>query len=364
MKIKDITDYIESLVPLELQEDYDNSGLILGSPEMEIRAVLLCLDITKEVLEEAAMKGCNLIISHHPLIFKGIRRITGSDDEQKIIIQAIRNDIAVYALHTNLDNAIGGLNSLLCSKLGIKKVKVLQPSANMLKKLVTFCPVEFAEKVRQALFDAGAGHIGNYDCCSFNLTGQGTFRASDAAQPFVGEKNLLHFENETRIEVIFPSYIQQPLVKSLIANHPYEEVAFDIYPLHNTFDKAGAGITGELEEEKDVTEVFSLIKEVTGIPVIRHSAPAGKKIKRISLCTGSGSFLIPDAIRANSDLFLTADLKYHDFFKTSGKMILADIGHYESEHFVKEWIYSVLIEKFPNFAILISGVNTNPINYF
>jgi len=364
MKLICITDYIESLIPLELQEDYDNSGLILGNPDEEIKGVLLCLDITEEVLDEAIKKECNVIISHHPLIFKSIKRITDSDEEQRIILKAIRNNIAVYALHTNLDNSIAGLNALLCRKIGIKDYKILQPSRNMLKKLVTFCPHEFAEKVRMALFDAGAGHIGNYDCCSYNIQGQGTFRASDQAQPFVGEKNKLHYEDETRIEVIFPSFLEKNLIKTLTENHPYEEVAFDIYSLQNTYEKSGAGLVGELEQEEDLNIILNRIKEITGIPVIRHSSPLRKKIKRVALCTGSGSFLIPEAIHAGSDLFLTADMKYHDFFRSQKKIILADIGHYESEQFVKEWIYSILIEKFSTFAVLISETNTNPVKYY
>jgi len=231
MKVKDITAFIESKIPLDFQEDYDNSGLILGDPQQEIMAILVCLDITEQVFEEALNKKCNMIISHHPLIFNGIKKITSSDVEQRIIINAIQNNIAIYALHTNLDNSFDGLNALLCQKFGILNYKILLPSPNKLNKLVTFCPHEFAEKVRLALFSAGAGHIGNYDYCSYNIHGQGTFRASDEAKPFVGEINKLHFEDETRIEVVFPSFLEKELIRTLIENHPYEEVAYDIYGL-------------------------------------------------------------------------------------------------------------------------------------
>jgi dinuclear metal center YbgI/SA1388 family protein len=364
MKVKDITNYLESIIPLELQEDYDNSGMITGSPDQETEAALLCLDTTEAVLDEAIKKKCSLIISHHPLIFNGIKKITDTEEDQRILIRAIRNNISVYAMHTNLDNAFDGLNALICKKAGINGYKILLPSTNKLSKLVTFCPDDYAEKVRMALFHGGAGHIGNYDYCSYNIRGQGTFRASEQSQPFVGEKQKLHFENEIRIEVIFPSFLEHRLIKSLKQNHPYEEVAYDIYPLKNIYEKAGAGLVGNLEEEKDLFEVFENIKRITGIPVIRHSALTGKKIKRIAVCSGSGSFLIQDAISEKADLFLTADLKYHDFFKSRNKIIIADIGHYESEQFVKEWIYSVLIEKFPTFAFLISETNTNPVNYY
>jgi dinuclear metal center YbgI/SA1388 family protein len=364
MKVKDITDYIESKIPLELQEDYDNSGLILGNPQQEIRAVLLCLDITGQVLNEAFSKECNMIISHHPLIFKGIKKLTGSDAEQRLIIKAIENNIAIYALHTNLDNSFDGLNALLCKKLGIINFKILQPSMNQLNKLVTFCPHKFAEKVRMSLFKVGAGHIGNYDCCSFNSHGQGTFKASAQATPFVGEINKLHSEDETRIEVVFPSFLEKELINTLIESHPYEEVAYDIFSLKNRYEKSGAGLVGDLDQEKDLFDFLGSVKEVTGIPVIRHTIPTGKKIKRVALCSGSGNFLIQQALNERADLFLTADLKYHDFFKCQENLILADIGHYESEQFVKEWIYSVLIEKFSTFAVLISETNTNPVKYY
>lgn len=364
MQVKDITTFIESKIPLEFQEDYDNSGMILGNPQQEIQAVLLCLDITEQVLEEALSRNCNMIISHHPLIFNGIKRITGSDAEQRMIIKAIQNNIAIYALHTNLDNSFDGLNALLCKKFGILNYKILSPSGNQLNKLVTFCPHEFAEKVRSSLFNAGAGHIGNYDCCSYNIRGQGTFKASDLAKPFVGEINMLHFEDETRIEVIFPSYLEKSLIRTLIENHPYEEVAYDIYALKNKYEKSGAGLVGDLEHEQDLFDFLGMIKEITGIPVIRHTIPLGKKIKRIAICSGSGSFLIREAINEHADLYLTADFKYHDFFKSQGNLVLADIGHYESEQFVKEWIYSVLIEKFSTFAILISETNANPVKYY
>jgi dinuclear metal center YbgI/SA1388 family protein len=364
IKVKDIADYIESKVPLEFQEDYDNSGLILGNPQQEVRAVLLCLDITGQILDEAISNKCNMIISHHPLIFKGIKKLIGSDSEQRLIIKAIENNIAIYALHTNLDNSYDGLNALLCNKLGIINYKILQPSLNQLNKLVTFCPHECAEKVRMSLFKVGAGHIGNYDCCSFNSYGQGTFRASNQATPFVGEKNKLHFEDETRIEVVFPSFLETVLISTLIENHPYEEVAYDIFTLKNRYEKSGAGVVGDLEHEKDLFDFLRYVKEVTGTPVIRHTIPTGKKVKRVALCSGSGNFLIQQALNEQADLFLTADLKYHDFFKPQGDLVLADIGHYESEQFVKEWIYAVLIKKFSTFAVLISETNTNPVKYY
>jgi dinuclear metal center YbgI/SA1388 family protein len=364
MLLTEITKTLEQFAPLAFQEEYDNSGLIFGDKNMEIRGVLISLDITDGILDEAIKHNCNLIISHHPMIFKGLKRLTGGNLTERLTLKAIRNDIAIYAMHTNLDNAVNGLNAEFCDLLGLKNYKVLAPRTGLLSKLVTFCPIDHADRVRQALFDAGAGNIGNYDACSYNVAGQGTFRASEDAHPFVGEKNVVHTEPEIRIEAIFPRYIEHQLIEALLKMHPYEEVAYDIYPLSNTAGFAGSGMVGNLDVP--LTELLFLekVKSVLGIPVLRHSAFTGKQIFRVAVCTGSGSFLIPEAINSGADAFLTADLKYHEFFDTNERLILADIGHYESERFAKDLIYGILIKKFPNFAFLISKINTNPVHYY
>jgi dinuclear metal center YbgI/SA1388 family protein len=363
MKIAEIIRHLESLCPLSLQEDYDNCGLQLGDPDLEFQKALLCLDVTEAVIAEAVENHCNLVISHHPFIFRGIKKLTAAQPETSVITMAIRNNIAIYAIHTNLDNTLDGLNALVLSKIGVSKYRILSPMTDILSKLAVFCPVSHTEMVRQALFDAGAGHIGNYDYCSYNVRGEGTFRASDKASPFLGSKNILHVEPEVRIEVIFPRFLESKILTSLIAAHPYEEVAYDIYPLQNKLHQAGAGLIGDLDEPCDETDFLERLKQNLGIPVIRHTGFRLKPVKTVALCTGSGSFLIPQAVQAGADIFLTADLKYHDFFGLENKLMLADIGHYESEQWVKEWLYAVLIEKFPNFAFLISEVNTNPVHY-
>jgi len=364
MKISEIIRHLESISPLSLQEDYDNCGLLLGDPALEFQKALLCLDLTKEVMAEAISNQCNLVISHHPFIFRGLKKLTQDQPETEIITLAIKNDIAIYAMHTNLDNTLDGLNASILSKLGISRYRILSPKSGLLTKLAVFCPVDHADKVRQALFDAGAGRIGNYDCCSYNVNGQGTFRASDQANPYVGEKNRIHVEQETRIEVIFPGYLENRIVEALIAVHPYEEVAYDLYPLRNKMSQAGAGLIGELDEPLDETQFLIRVKNNLNIPVIRHSPFLSKTIKTVALCTGSGGFLIREAIGANADAYLTADLKYHNFFEAENRLLLADIGHYESEQGVKDWLYDAFIEKFPTFAFLISEVNTNPVHYF
>jgi dinuclear metal center YbgI/SA1388 family protein len=364
MKISEITRHLESLSPIALQEDYDNCGLLLGNPGDDFQQALLCLDLTDAVMTEAVNMKCNLVIAHHPFIFRGLKKLTPAQPETSIITAAIKNNIAIYAIHTNLDNTLHGLNALVLSKIGISRYRILSPKTGLLLKLAVFCPVDHAGKVRQAMFDAGAGHIGNYDCCSFNTDGQGTFRASGQADPFVGEKHVVHYEKETRVEVIFPRYLEHRIVSAMKEVHPYEEVAFDLFPLENRMPQAGAGLIGELDEPCNETAFLERVKKNLNIPVIKHSPLLSKIVKTVALCTGSGSFLIREAIQSKADAYLTADLKYHDFFGMEQQLLLADIGHYESEQAVKEWLHAVLIEKFPNFAFLISEVNTNPVHYF
>jgi dinuclear metal center YbgI/SA1388 family protein len=363
MRIKDIVKPLEEIAPVCLQESYDNSGLQIGHPDDETDKILITLDITEEVVAEAIQKDCKLIISHHPLIFTGLKKLTGKNNFERLVSRVIKNDIAVYAAHTNLDNADQGLNAILGKKLGLIKLKILNPKKELLRKLVTFSPTDHAEKIRKALFNAGAGHIGNYDSCSFNTPGTGSFRGLENSNPFTGEIGKLHFENEIRIETIYPFYKEEDILNALFSSHPYEEVAYDIYHLHNAFSRVGAGMTGELEREADEVEFLKTIKNAMGTKIIRHSGLTGKKIRKVALCGGSGSFLIPEAVKAGADVYITGDIKYHDFFEAENRILIADVGHFESEQFAKELIYSILIKNFPTFAILISEINTNPINY-
>lgn len=364
MQIQELISALEVSAPFSLQEDYDNSGLQAGDPGKEIRRALVCLDVTMEVMEEAREKGCDLVISHHPLIFKGIKRITGAHPTERILMDAIRNDIAILSVHTNLDHARFGVNHMLAKKLGLERTRVLQPASGMLKKLVTFCPAAHADAVRQALFGAGAGQIGDYDSCSYNLEGTGTFRGGDATNPFVGKSGELHREPETRIETIFPVYLQKAVLEAMISAHPYEEVAYDVYPLDNPFDRVGAGLAGWLPEALPEKEFLSLLKEILGTPVLRHSRLPGRPVGMVALCGGSGGFLLERAMGAGADAFVTADLKYHQFFEAQDRMLLVDAGHYETEQFTKELLHEIINKKMINFALLISEVNTNPIRYF
>ncbi|MFA5328959.1 MAG: Nif3-like dinuclear metal center hexameric protein [Prolixibacteraceae bacterium] len=364
MQIKEITQFIESVAPLALQESYDNAGLILGQPDDEISGVLISLDITEEIIDEAIAKNLNLVVAHHPIIFSGIKKLNGKNYIERCVIKAIKNNIAVYAAHTNLDSVFGGVNSKICEKIDLQNCRILAPIPDFLKKLVTFVPTEHAEKIRQALFDAGAGNIGNYDSCSFNQNGTGSFRGNDRANPFVGEKNQLHYENETRIETVFPKNIQSRVIQALLEAHPYEEVAYDIYPLENEYTQAGIGMIGELQEPMEETEFLEKLKNTFNCRVIKHTHLSGNPLKRVAVCGGSGSSYLKNAIAQQADIFISGDFKYHQFFDAEQKIVIADIGHFESEQFTKEVFYELLTKKFPKFAVHLSAINTNPVNYF
>ncbi|MDP4273497.1 MAG: Nif3-like dinuclear metal center hexameric protein [Bacteroidota bacterium] len=363
MKLKEIVSAIENYAPLVYQESYDNAGLTIGTPSQEINSALLTIDVTEEVIDEAIAKSCNLIISHHPLIFSGIKKICGNNYIERSIIKAISNKIAIYSAHTNLDSVDNGVNKKICEKLGLVNTKILEPATHQLCKLVAFVPVDYAEAVRSAIFEAGAGSIGSYDMCSYNVDGKGSFRASANTHPFVGEIGKLHFENETRIEIIFPKNLQNRITDALLHAHPYEEVAYDIYPLENTYSKAGMGMVGELPVATNELEFLKKIKNTFNIPVVRYTQLRGKKISRVAVCGGSGSFLLKDAIAAGADLYLSADFKYHQFFDADSQIVIADIGHFESEQFTVEIFYDILKKNFPTFAIYLSETKSNPINY-
>lgn len=363
MKIKDITNYLESIAPLALQESYDNSGLIIGNPDAEVKSALICLDSTEDVLDEAIEKKCELIIAHHPIIFGGLKKINGKNYVERVVMKAVKNDIAIYACHTNFDNIQDGVNKKICEKLGLINYKILSPKTKILRKLITFCPVEKAEKVRTAIFKAGAGSIGNYDECSFNVEGFGTFRGNKKTNPFVGKKGKQHHEKELRIETVFPAHLESRILKALFENHPYEEVAYDIYPLENKHIQTGSGMMGELEKEENEVDFLKRVKKVMNAHLIRHTKLLGTKVKNVAVCGGSGSFLLSDAVFEKVDVFITSDFKYHQFFDAEKKIVIADIGHYETEQFSGEIFLELVRKKFPTFASHLSKINTNPLNY-
>lgn len=363
MKIKEIVSALERFAPLPLQDGFDNAGLQIGLTDAEATGALLCLDVTEAVLDEAIALGCNLVISHHPLIFKGYKSITGKDYVERCILKAIKNDLVIYAAHTNLDNAAGGVNFKIAEKIGLKNVRVLEAKENALLKLVIFVPTAQADEVRKALFAAGCGCIGNYDSCSYNIAGEGTFRAGEGTRPFCGKAGELHVEKEVRIETILPAYKKAEVIKALLSKHPYEEPAFDLYPLQNSWQQAGAGIIGELEKPETELEFLKRIKKTFEVGCLRHNKLTGREIQTVALCGGAGAFLLPLAIGNRADVFITGEIKYHDYFGHDTDILLAEIGHYESEQYTKEIFYTIIRDLFPNFAVQMTKVNTNPIKY-
>ena len=363
MKIIDLTTHLESIAPLALQESYDNSGLICGNPEAEIKSALITLDCTEEVVDEAIAQGSGLIVAHHPIVFSGLKKINGKNYVERVIIKAIKNDIALYAAHTNMDNVATGVNARIADKIGLVNARILAPKEGLFRKLVTFCPTDQAENLRNALFSAGAGVIGNYSSCSFNSEGRGTFQANAGAEPFVGDIGKLHVEEETRVETIYPTYRERGILKVLKETHPYEEPAYDVFPLLNSFKQIGSGMIGELPEPREALGFLKELKQLMQTDCIRYTKPSTREVQRIAVCGGSGSFLLRDAIAAGADVFVTSDFKYHQFFDAENKLVIADIGHYESEQFTKQLFYDILTKKFPIFAVHLSKIDTNPINY-
>lgn len=363
MKIAEITSFLESIAHPSLQESYDNAGLITGNPAWDCKGIVISLDATEEVINEAVEKKANLVVAHHPIIFSGLKKINGKNYVEKAVITAIKNDIAIYAIHTNLDNVLNGVNGKMAQLLGLKNCSILSPKSNTLKKLYTFVPAAQAEQVRNAIFGAGGGNIGNYSECSFNAEGTGTFKAGDNTNPFVGNKGARHHEKEIRVEVIFPGWLENKIVSAMKSTHPYEEVAYDIISLSNQYQGIGSGLFGELPEPVDEAGFLEIVMKTFSIPVIKHTELRGKPVKKVALCGGSGSFLTGAAIAAGADIYITADMKYHEFFDANGRIVIADIGHYESEQFTIDLLKEVLEQKFPTFAVLKTGVITNPVRY-
>lgn len=364
MKINEIISFLETQAHPALQEPYDNAGLITGDAHWDCSGIICSLDATEDVVKEAMAKKCNLIVAHHPVIFSGLKKINGSNYVEKTIIIAIKNDIAIYAIHTNLDNVIHGVSGRMAELLRLKNVSVLAQKENTLKKLFTFAPLENAEQVRHAIFMAGGGDIGNYSECSFNADGTGTFKAGEGANPYVGKVGQQHRERETKIEVIFPAYLENKIITAMKAAHPYQEVAYEVVSITNRNQGIGSGVIGELPEMVEEKIFLARLKQVFNVPVVRHTNLSGKPIRKVAVCGGAGSFLISKALAAGVDAFITADIKYHEFFDANSRMLIADIGHYESEQFTINLLQEILEQKFPTFAILKTKVNTNPVNYF
>lgn len=364
MLIKDAIFQLEQLAPNFYAEDFDNTGLLVGDKNTPLKGILVCLDTLESVVDEAIDKNCNLIVSFHPIIFNGLKKINNNNYVEKTIVKAIKNDIAIFAIHTALDNSINGVNDIICKKIGLINTKILIPKSQTLKKLITYVPLNSVESIKNNLFEIGAGKIGNYEDCSFSVSGLGTYKANTNSNPTIGNVGERHSEPEQMISITFESHLEKNIVKTLLETHPYEEVAYEILNITNTNAYCGMGMIGEFESNLSPKQALSLIKDRMKAHTIKHSKFHKESIKKVAVLGGSGSFAIKAAKANGADLFITSDLKYHDFFQAEDTIILADIGHYESEQYTKLFLTEYLSKKFPNFAIVLSTTNTNPVKYF
>jgi dinuclear metal center YbgI/SA1388 family protein len=363
-KIKDITNFLHGIAPARLQEDYDNAGLIVGENDTEVTGILISLDCTEAIIDEAIALGCNMVVAHHPIVFRGMKRFNNASYIERTIIKAIKNDIAIFAIHTNLDNVSHGVNHKICEKIGLKHTTILAPKSQMLKKITTYVPSDFVDKVADAMHEAGAGHIGKYKDCSFRVEGLGTFTPTEGSKPFIGLHGHKSIENEVRIEMIFPSYVQNNVVKAMKTAHPYEEVAYYLHTLDNDNQEIGAGMVGMLEEAMSTIDFLAMLKRNMELNVIKHTKILKEKVQKIAVCGGSGSFLTRNAISSGADVYISADYKYHEYFDADGQIMIVDIGHYESEKYTIDLLFDLISNNFRNFALHCTKNSTNPINYY
>ncbi len=364
MIVQDVINHLEELAPLTYAEDFDNVGLLVGDKKTKLTGVLVTLDTLEAVIDEAIETNCNLIVSFHPIIFKGLKKITGKNYVERVVLKAIKYDISIYSIHTALDNALQGVNDMICNQLKLINKRILIPQSETIKKLTTYVPKSEAEALRATLFSAGAGSIGNYKDCSFNVEGVGTFNGNENSNPTLGKKGNIHHEKETKISITYAKHIESKVLSTLFKTHSYEEVAYEITTLENKNQNIGMGMIGELKTPMPAISFLKYLKEKMNTDLVRHTALPDKPIKKIAVLGGSGSFAIQNAKAAGADVFITADLKYHNFFAAENNILLADIGHYESEQFTKNLLVAYLTKKISNFAIVLSKTNTNPVKYF
>ncbi len=363
MIVQDVIHHLEELSPLAYAEDFDNVGLLVGDKNNKVNGILITLDTIEAVVDEAIDKDCNLIISFHPIIFKGLKKLTGKTYVERVVMKAIKHDISIFAIHTALDNALQGVNDKICKQFSLVNRKILIPQSGTIKKLTTYVPKKNAESLREELFKYGAGTIGNYNNCSFNTEGIGTYKGNENSNPTLGKKGIIHFEEETQVSLTYAKHLESKILQALFKAHPYEEVAYEISTLENKNQHIGMGMVGELEKPMDESVFLEFLKTKMKCQCIRHSSLLDKPIKKVAVLGGSGSFAIHAAKIAKADVYITADLKYHDFFTAENDILLADIGHYESEQYTKNLLVAFLTKKIPNFAIILSNTNTNPVKY-
>jgi dinuclear metal center YbgI/SA1388 family protein len=367
--VREILNALDQWAPRSLQASYDNSGHLVGLPNAEVTKAIVALDCTEALIGEAVEVGAQAVIVHHPIIFKGLKRLTGSGPIERTVMAALKHDIAILAIHTNLDHVHTGVSQHLAQCIGVDPatLQILQPMRDQLYSLTFYTPEDHADAVETAVFAAGAGHVGNYDECAFRTEGEGSFRPLAGSNPFSGTLGEQHRVAERRTEVVVPKWRLAAVQAAMQAAHPYEEVAHNIVALANAHQQVGAGMVGNLPEPMELMAFLDQAKSALSAPLIRHTAPTGRPIRRVAVCGGSGSFLLEDAVASGADLYLTADFKYHEFQEADGRIVIADVGHFESEWRTGEIITSYLTEhfkdKFPNFAVHLARENHNPVHY-
>jgi dinuclear metal center YbgI/SA1388 family protein len=363
MQLNEIICFLEDWAPPALQENYDNSGLLVGNSTGEVTGVLFCLDCTEAIVDEAVKKGCNLIVAHHPIVFSGLKRLTGSNYIERTVMSAIKQDVAIYAIHTNLDNVRSGVNAKIAQRLGLTKTSILAPKTGLLLQLQVYVPTSAAEAVREALFSAGAGKIGHYEECSFETQGRGTFKPGPGASPSIGEHDIRHTEPEVCLSVVLPEYLKNTALRAVRSVHPYEEVAHQFTRLENVWQDVGSGMVGDLASPLEFSDFLKLVKANLNAAVVRYTNPVRVQVQRVAICGGSGSFLLEHAKRSKADVYITADYKYHQFFDADGQISIVDIGHFESEQFTIELLGERFRQNFPTFASHLTEIVTNPVHY-
>jgi dinuclear metal center YbgI/SA1388 family protein len=363
IRIREIVRHLEQVAPLAYQDDYDNAGLVVGDASAAVTGVLICLDVTEALLLEAKTKKCNLIIAHHPIIFRSIRQLTGKNHLERCIIYAVRNNIAVYTLHTNFDNVARGVNLQIAQALGLGNLSILLPKPGTLSQLTAFVPRAFIDSALHALHAAGAGYLSDYAHCDLAITRIGSPKPTSTANPHLGIAEESEKGKERKIEVVFPKHLEKPVLRALRASCPHEEVAYYLHDIRNTDARVGAGMIGELSASLSSRAFLEYLKAKMNLAYLRHTELIDRPIKCVAVCGGSGSFLIEEAILKQADALVTADVKYHDFFKAENQILVVDAGHYESEIGTKKLIHTLLSEKFTSIAMLQCETVTNPIHY-
>ncbi len=362
IKCSELMKFMEEFAPVNLAEDYDNVGLLIGSRNQEIKKVLVCLDVTTKVVEEAVEKKVNLIVSHHPIIFKGLKRIVEEDPKGRLLYKLIRNGIGVYSAHTNMDFTHGGINDTLANLLGLSNIRNLKKhKEDRFFKIVVFVPEQNTDTVREAMCSAGAGWVGDYSDCTFMVKGTGTFKPLEGTNPYIGSKGNLEKVEEYRLETIVPQKKLKKVVNAMIEAHPYEEVAYDVYPMELSLKEYGFGKVGSLVETQKLDKFISTVKEKLNVKSVRVIGSVKKEIRNVAVFCGSFDTDVINSMNG-VDVLVTGDMKYHDALDAAEMgLCIIDAGHYSTERIMVPRLAWILSQRFASVDIETSILEENPI---